>query len=453
MTADGRIALMVFTRDLRVSDNPALAAASSDSRVICAFVHDDALRSGRPMDRRRTQFLTECLADLDASLRRLGSRLEQRQGRWVEEVLRLVAETGAHTVHLADDVTPYAQRRFVRLEAALGRNARTCRSPGLTIVPPGLLTPTGGDHYRVFSPFYRRWLATPRRQQLGAPSSLSSPDGLGRTRASGTIGADPVGARPGSRRGGERAAVERLAAWGTGALTSYGEHRDDLADPATSRLSADLHFGCLSPLAVESAVAAMPGAAPFLRQLCWRDFYMQILAARPHAAWSDYVPRGWPSRRDPRLFEAWCTGRTGIPIVDAAMRQLSDEAFLPNRARMIAASFLARNLGLDWRDGAGHFLEHLLDADVALNNLNWQWTAGLGTGANPQRVLSPTRQARRFDPVGAYVRRHVPELRGLGPPVVHEPWRLGRQELERLGYVAPVVPVGDVGLDAPSTMS
>ena len=441
MTDDDRVALMVFTRDLRVADNPALSAASRGSKVVCAFVHDRALRSNRPMRQRRTGFLMECLADLDGSLRRLGSWLEEREGVWVDEVVRLVTETGARTVHLADDVTPYAQRRFARLEVALGRSAEVRRSPGLTIVPPGLATPAVSDHYRVFTPYYRQWLAIPRRQLAGIPSTLPAP----------RPGPTPHGARaarfeiarpaPGTPRGGERAAAARLRAWCTGTIARYGEHRDDLAEPATSRLSTDLHFGCLSPLAVEVTAVGMPGAPPFLRQLCWRDFYLQVVAARPDAVWSGFVEGADRTRRDLGAFEAWRDGRTGIPIVDAAMRQLADEGFLPNRARMIAASFLTRNLGLDWRDGARHFLEQLVDADVVLNNLNWQWTAGLGTGANPHRVLSPTRQARRFDPLGSYVRRHVPELRPLPPATVHEPWSLDPSEFALLGYPPPIVRV------------
>jgi deoxyribodipyrimidine photo-lyase len=441
MTRDDAVALMVFTRDLRVADNPALFAASRGSTVVCAFVHDDRLRSGPPMDKRRTQFLAESLVDLDDALRRLGSGLDEREGDWVNEVLHLASQVGARTIHLSDDVTPYAQRRFSRLETAVGRIAKVCRSPGLTIVPPGVLAPHGGDHFRVFTPFYRRWQVTPRRRVLDVPQLLAANGCAGPRHGPGSAGAGSGGRRPlGKRGGGERAARARLADWVTGAIVHYGKHRDDMAEPATSRLSADLHFGCLSPLAVEAAAAGVPGAEPFLRQLCWRDFYLQILAARPDAAWSDCVPRAGFPRRDPMALQAWSTGRTGVPIVDAAMRQLADEAFVPNRARMIAASFLTRNLGLDWREGARHFLEHLVDADVALNNLNWQWMAGVGTGANPHRVLSLARQARRFDPLGTYVKRHLPELRGLDSGVVHETWHLGSRALARLGYPGPIVP-------------
>ena len=444
MMTEGPVALVVFTRDLRVNDNPALTAAARASKVVCVFIHDDALRSGRPMHPLRTLILSECLADLDASLRRLGSRLEVREGNWVDELLGIATQTGARSIHLSDDVTPYARRRFVRLEAAVGKTVEVCRSPGLTTLPPGVVTPAGGDHYRVFTPFYRRWLTTPRRQLLHPPISLPTVDRTDvrpRSRSAAVLPTPPP--PPAVGRGGEHAAATRLATWAAGAIARYGEHRDDLAEPANSGLSQDLHFGCLSPLQVEAAIAGLPGAGPFLRQLCWRDFYLQILAARPEAAWSDYVKRGGRPRRDPAAFEQWCKGITGVPIVDAAMRQLALEGFLPNRARMIAASFLTRNLGLDWHDGARHFLEHLIDADIALNNLNWQWMAGRGTGANPHRVLNPTRQGQRFDPDGTYVRRHVPELRGLDSAMIHEPWRLGRRELARLGYPAPNAPVGE----------
>jgi deoxyribodipyrimidine photo-lyase len=440
MSTDRPVTLVVFTRDLRVADHPALSAAQHTD-VVCTFVHDHALQSGRPMHPLRTQFLSECLVDLDESLCQLGSRLEQRRGNWVDEVLRLAVQTGATSIRLSDDVTPFAQNRLARLEAAAGRSVAVCRHPGLTTVPPGVLTPAGRDHYRVFTPYYRQWQRSPRRSLLPPPDTLHAarrPRNDLRRRPA-THPAAPPGAR-----GGERAGAERLEAWAAQGVIRYGEQRDDLAQPATSGLSRDLHFGCLSPLQVESAVNGLPGAEPFLRQLCWRDFYLQILAARPEVAWTDYVERGFPVRCDRAGLEAWRNGLTGVPIVDAAMRQLRSEGLLPNRARMIAASFLTRQLGLDWRDGAGHFLAHLVDADVALNNLNWQWMAGRGTGANPHRVLNPTRQARRFDPDGVYVRRHVPELRGLASPLVHEPWRLGRRELVSLGYPAPIVPIGEV---------
>ncbi|MHB8219110.1 MAG: cryptochrome/photolyase family protein [Acidimicrobiales bacterium] len=443
MTAEGDVALVVFTRDLRIADNPALCEASRAPNVVCAFVHDDSLLSATTMNARRTAFLADCLADLDVALRRFGTRLEQRRGDWVAEVLRLASETRARSIHLSDDVTPYARRRFARLEEGAAGSIEVCRSPGLAVVPPGVITPTGGDHYRVFTPYYRRWLDASRRRLLAPPTSLRGPEGPGpAARQDPVIASGELPVRPPHRtsRGGEAAAEERLARWAAGAHTRYGQHGDDLAEPATSGLSPYLHFGCISPLQVEVALGGLPGADQFVRQLCWRDFYFQILGARPTAAWSDFVERGEAPRSDPLGFGAWCDGLTGVPIVDAAMRQLASEGTISNRARMIAASFLTRRLGVDWRDGARYFLRQLVDADVALNNLNWQWMAGRGTGSNPQRVLSPTRQARRFDPLGTYVRRHVPELRDLEPGVIHEPWLLAPGDLSRLGYPEPIVP-------------
>jgi deoxyribodipyrimidine photo-lyase len=205
------------------------------------------------------------------------------------------------------------------------------------------------------------------------------------------------------------------------AIDDYGDRRDLLADDATSKLSAPLHFGCLSALEVVRDAEARPGAGAFVRQLCWRDFFGQILAARPDAAWSDFSPgdRAW--RDDPAASAEWQEGRTGYPLVDAAMRQLACDGFVHNRARMVAASFLTKNLGVDWRVGARHFLEHLVDGDLASNNLSWQWVAGTGTGGNPHRVLNPARQARRFDPDGRYVRRYVPELADVPTPVIFDP--------------------------------
>jgi deoxyribodipyrimidine photo-lyase len=225
------------------------------------------------------------------------------------------------------------------------------------------------------------------------------------------------------------------------AIDDYGDRRDLLADDATSKLSAPLHFGCLSALEVVRDAESRPGAGAFVRQLCWRDFFGQILAARPDAAWSDFSPgdRAW--RDDPAASAAWQEGRTGYPLVDAAMRQLACDGFVHNRARMVAASFLTKNLGVDWRVGARHFLDHLVDGDLASNNLSWQWVAGTGTGGNPHRVLNPARQARRFDPEGRYVRRHVAELAGVRSPAIFDP---APESRAAAGYPPPIVDPDEV---------
>jgi deoxyribodipyrimidine photo-lyase len=238
--------------------------------------------------------------------------------------------------------------------------------------------------------------------------------------------------------GGAGAGHARLETWIDQGLRGYADHHDDLPGDATSRLSPYLHFGCLSPLEVLRVVAHHQGEGPdaFVRQLCWRDFYAQILADRPDAAWSDYVDRGDRWRDDPEAERAWKEGRTGYPVVDAAMRQLQAEGFVHNRARMVVASFLTKDLALDWRIGARHFLDLLVDGDLANNNLNWQWVAGTGTDTNPHRVFNPTVQGQRFDPDGDYVRRYVPELRAVKDGTVHDPAPKVRRAY---GYPDPIV--------------
>jgi deoxyribodipyrimidine photo-lyase len=217
----------------------------------------------------------------------------------------------------------------------------------------------------------------------------------------------------------------------------YGGRRDDLAADGTSRLSAYLRFGCVSPLELARGALAAPGGAEFCRQLAWRDFFHQVTAAFPGMAVDDYRPgaagpRAWA--QDPDALGAWRAGHTGVPIVDAGMRQLAAEGFMHNRARMITASFLTRTLGIDWRHGYRHFAGLLADGDVANNAGNWQWVAGTGNSTRPGRVLSPLRQAARFDRDGDYVRRYVPELAGLAAPLIHAPWRLPGSQCSRLGY-------------------
>jgi deoxyribodipyrimidine photo-lyase len=244
---------------------------------------------------------------------------------------------------------------------------------------------------------------------------------------------------PAVAAGGETAARAALNAWVRRHLDEYAARHDDLAGDATSRMSAALRFGCISPAEIEHKLRGRSGADAFLRQVCWRDFYAQVLAARPDAAWSDYRPRGDRWNDDDSVFAAWADGRTGYPVVDAAMHQLRAEGFVHNRARMIAASFLTKDLYVDWRRGARHYLDWLVDGDLANNNLNWQWTAGTGTDTNPHRVFNPTVQGQRFDPDGDYVRRYVPELASIEGGAVHEPWRLPDDVRRRLDYPAPIV--------------
>jgi deoxyribodipyrimidine photo-lyase len=434
-------AVVLFTRDLRVRDQPALAAAAREAeRVVPLFVLDEALLRGSCGSPNRLSFLLDGLRDLDRSLRERGGRLVVRRGDPVDEAMRLAGECGATAIHLSDDVGAYARRRKEWLAAACERARLRLRTfPGVSVVEPGAAAPQSGDHYRVFTPYWRAWSRQPRRAPLPAPRRLALPSGVraGRIPALADVTGQPPS--PDLLRGGEDAARRRLGRWLRSGLERYGERRDELAADATSRLSADLHFGCISPAALLARVEGRPGGETFARQLCWRDFHRQVLAARPDLPRADYRPRGDRWRRSGRLAEVWREGRTGYPVVDAGMRQLAREGFMHNRARMVVASFLVKTLYLDWRVGAAHFAALLADADLASNVGNWQWVAGTGNDTRPNRVLNPLRQARRFDPYGDYVRRYVPELAGVPGRAVHAPWLLGSAERRVLDYPGPVV--------------
>jgi deoxyribodipyrimidine photo-lyase len=307
-------------------------------------------------------------------------------------------------------------------------------------VPAGDVRPAGGGHYRIFTPYWRAWRAATWRQPSQAPPAVSVPQGL----EPGDLPTRVTGYSGGLAPGGERAGRERAGAWLEGPLKRYGDQRDDLAGDETSRLSAYLRFGCVSPLALARAALPRPGGEEFCRQLAWRDFFHQVTAAFQDIGTADYRPgprgrRDWAE--DPGALDAWQAGRTGIPVVDAGMRQLTAEGFMHNRARMITASFLTRTLGLDWRHGYRHFRELLADGDVACNAGNWQWVAGTGNNPRPGRILNPLRQAARFDPDGGYVRRYVPELVSLSAPDIHTPWRLPAAHRRQLDYPEPLIDV------------
>ena len=434
-------AVVLFTRDLRVRDQPALSAAVREAeRVIPLFVLDDVLLRGPCGSPNRLSFLLDCLRDLDSSLRERGARLVLRRGDPVEEALGVAREGKAGAIHLSDDHSAYARGRRERLAAGCERAGLSLHvHPGVTVIEPGELVPPGGDHYRVFTPYWRRWSEQPRRDLRAAPRKLSLPGSVRVGRLPALERLTDRAPSPELPTGGESAARKRLERWLRGGLADYEDGRDRLAGDGTSHLSADLHFGCLSPTAVLDRVEGRAGAAAFVRQLCWRDFHHQVLAARPDLPRRDYRARGDRWRRSVRLAEAWRQGRTGYPIVDAGMRQLARGGFMHNRARMIVASFLVKTLYLDWRLGAAHFERLLIDADLANNSGNWQWVAGTGNDTRPNRVLNPLRQARRFDPEGEYVRRYVPELAAVEGAAVHEPWLLDAAVRRGLDYPDPVV--------------
>ncbi|HEX3510010.1 MAG TPA: deoxyribodipyrimidine photo-lyase [Solirubrobacteraceae bacterium] len=434
-------AVVLFTCDLRVHDNGALSRAASEHReVVPLFVLDRELLRRRCGSPNRLAFLVESLAGLASALADRGATLIVRRGDVVHEALRVAGEWQADTIHMSADTTPYAGARERRLRDACERErVRLCTHPGVTVLEPGAVTPVGGDHYRVFTPYMRAWSEAPRADPLPAPRRIAVPSGLPRAAVPSLSELTRAKPSPELPAGGEREARRALTGFVRGGLGGYDSLRDDLAAARTSHLSPYLHFGCLSPRTVLARAEGRDRSGGFARQFCWRDFHHQVLAARPDMIAVDYHPRGDRWRRAGRVAQAWRAGRTGYPIVDAGMRQLLHEGFIHNRARMIVASFLTKTLYIDWRLGAAHFAELLCDADVANNVGNWQWVAGTGNDARPNRVLNPLRQAERFDPLGDYVRRYVPELSAIEGAAVHRPWTLPARERRALDYPARIV--------------
>ena len=434
-------AIVLFTRDLRVHDHPALSAAARDAeRIVPLFVLDDRILQTAFAQPNRVAFLRDALADLDSSLAKRGARLVLRSGDVVTETVRTAIEVRAEAIFMSHDVSGYAQARRQRLMRACGEHRVALRLfPGITIAEAGDVTTSSGTHFSVFTPFYRAWRQVPRRPLEQPPRRLVLPANvrLGRLPALERLVGGTVS--PELPAGGETEGRKRLTATMRSGLGRYRQRNDDLAADATSRLSPSLHFGCLSPLEVAERAAGRPDAGSFVRQLAWRDFYHQLLDARPETSHGDMRSRGDRWRKDEEGLAAWKEGRTGYPIVDAGMRQLLREGFIHNRARMITASFLTKDLYVDWREGASHYLDWLVDGDVANNSGNWQWVAGTGADTRPNRVFNPIRQARKFDPSGEYVRRYVPELAEIGAGEVHEPWKLEGAQRARLDYPEPIV--------------
>ncbi len=386
-------AILWLRRDLRIHDHPALEAARRDTdHLVPAFCFDDRLLHGRHSSGPRTQFMLECLADLDELLRKRGSRLVLRHGRPETEIPRLVRETKAKALHFSADVGPFARARddLVKRTLSIPIHER----PGTFVVDDlDAIRTTTGKPYTVFTPFYRRWTELPRREKHGAPRKLPPlPKGL------------QIGSLPSLADLGLQHEIEAPRCRG-GETNGRTAMRDGSAP-----LSPYLHLGCLSPREVEERVTA-----EVRRQLCWRDFFAHVLLHHPQNARSEHQARyrgtiRW--RHAHKLFEAWCEGRTGYPMVDAGMRQLRREGYMDSRARLVVGSFLTKDLGIDWRWGERWFMRLLLDGDEASNNGNWQWIASVGVDPQPvsRRILNPALQQAKHDPDGSYVEKYVPEL-------------------------------------------
>jgi deoxyribodipyrimidine photo-lyase len=401
-------------RDLRLGDHPALHAATADGPVVALFVLDPALLG--PSGDARTAFLFRCLVELDT---RLHGRLVVRVGNPVEVVPQVVRETGASAVHVSADFGPYGSARDLAVANAL--NVPLIRTGSPYAVAPGRVVKGDGTPYRVFTPFYRSWSEHGWR----APASSIEVDWC-------AADSEPIPTAPNLPPGltlppaGEAAALAAWQEYRSAHLSSYGDVRDRPDLDQTSRMSVYLKWGLIHPRTLLADLG--PTDETFRRELAWREFYASVLFAWPASAREYFQPSmatmAWAPPAS-TAFDAWRSGHTGYPIVDAGMRQLLAEGWMHNRVRMLVASFLVKDLHVEWQHGARHFMRHLVDADLASNQHGWQWTAGSGTDASPYfRIFNPITQGRRFDPDGDYVRRWVPELRGVPGAAVHEPWAL-----------------------------
>lgn len=421
--------LLWFRRDLRLADNPALLSAAADGPVLPLFVVDPAL--WRPAGPVRRGYLAASLRCLDSAVGGLGVA----EGDPVRRVVEAARAVGAERVHVAADFGPYGVRRDAAVEQALAEaGIELVRTGSPYAVGPGRLTTGSGTPYRVFTPFHRAWADHGWRAPAGEPADV---EWLRLDRSADL----PEAALPAGLRlpeAGEAAARSRWAEF-LDRVADYDDERDRPDLDTTSRMSVHLKWGEIHPRTMLADLAPLrsAGAAAYRRELAWREFFADVLHARPETAREYLRPEYARMRYDEpgAAYDAWREGRTGFPIVDAGMRQLRASGWVHNRVRMVVASFLVKDLHHEWQHGADHFMEWLVDGDLASNQQNWQWAAGSGVDAAPYfRVFNPTSQGRKFDPRGAYVRRWVPELADVADP--HDP---SADDRDRVGYPAPVV--------------
>ena len=450
-----RIALHWFRRDLRLTDNTALHhAVAAAETVVPAYIISPWRGTHRWTGPERQAFLSGCLASLAANVEAAGGQLIFRRGDPVAELEQLIRETKAEAVLTNRDPDPHGR-------AVEERVAAMCRRMGVAFHAfkdavlherAEVLTGSGGP-FRVFTPYSRAWQKLPKPPELPAVKRFRSLTG---------IASLPVptladwGLSPGAAdlpAAGERAARDRMKEAIRTILPHYGERRDVPAGSTTSRLSQDLRFGTFSirelhrrAMAVHNASDSEPvrsSVRTWINELAWREFYMQILWHFPEVLDVEFDPkfRGLPWEHDEAKLARWQEGTTGFPIVDAGMRQLAATGFMHNRVRMITAMFLTKDLHLDWRLGEQHFMQRLVDGEIASNNGGWQWSAGTGADAAPYfRIQNPWSQARRFDPEGRYIRRWVPELKDAPDDVLFAPPAEGRSAAPR--YPRPMLDHG-----------
>ena len=405
-----------FRRDLRLGDHPALLAAMENSdEIVPLFILDKAqiAEAGEKL----LAYMGQSLRALDQSL---GNTLHIIEGDQVEVLKELIARYDVKEVHISAEYERYGAARDARVEAAGIPLVRT-GSP-YAVAPGRVRKPSDDTPYKVYTPFYRAWRTHGYRSPPATPKNIKAPTPPAEYRAF------PDFVMPHDVRvieAGEAAALKRFKEFSKKGLDSYDENRNFAGIDGTSKMSTYLKFGEIHPRTLLADLGESKAHDTFRKEIAWREFYADVLCNNPDTDTEYYAPKFKEMRYDKpeKQFKAWCEGKTGYPFVDAAMRQLVREGWMHNRTRMVVASFLVKDLHLEWQLGERFFAQHLVDYDVASNAHGWQWTAGTGTDASPYyRVFNPIEQGRRFDENGDYIRRYVPELAHLSAAEIHEPW-------------------------------
>ena len=452
-------ALMLFRRDLRLADNPAWNAACTEhAQVLPVFIQtdDDGPWSAGAASR---WWLHHSLAALEKDLRGAGAGLYLRRGEPLDVLRQLIEQSGAGAVYWNRLYEPATVERETRIKGTLQEDGIAVHSHNAALwCEPWQIATQLGQPYKVFTPYWRK--LRPQLQLIkplpapDVPGWRELPDGLPLLALQLLPRVDWARGLNDNWRPGEAGAHDLLEIFGDDAIGDYPHARDLPARHGTSRLSPHLHFGEISPQQIHfeldrcaraAAGKYRPDIEPYLRELGWREFAHHLLYHFPHTPTDNFNPRfdGFPwATADQSLIERWQQGRTGIPLVDAGMRELWHTGWMHNRVRMIVGSFLTKNLRQHWQQGARWFWDTLIDADLANNTLGWQWVAGCGADAAPYfRVFNPVLQAKKFDPEGAYLRRWLPELADASVALLHEPWK-DQALLRRSGYPAPMIDLG-----------
>lgn len=423
-------AIFWFRRDLRLADNPALLAAFDEAdEVIPLFIMDNeiAQRSGE----HRRAYLASSLRALDESI---GGSLHVISGDPLEILTGLKKRYKVESIHSAFPFAPYGNE----LDTRLAKAGVTLTQVGSGYaVAPGRVRKDDGTNYRVYTPFYRAWLAHGWRAPVAAPKN---PNWVTPSKNDHQLPDWKIPEGVTLQSAGEAAALIRFKNFLKKASEDYGDARNTPGIEGTSRMSPHLRWGEIHPRTLLAALGGGKGHEVYRKEIAWREFYADVLHHNPHTSRDYYDVKYKKMRYDKpgKKFEAWCQGKTGFPFVDAAMRQLVREGWMHNRTRMVVASFLVKDLHIEWQHGANFFMKYLIDNDVASNSHGWQWTAGCGTDASPYyRVFNPIEQGRRFDPEGIYIKRFIPELAHLSGDDIHEPWLV--LDGFSKGYPEPIV--------------